>query len=95
MISYANGLYTLANYVPYFGPAIAIGFSVPTTYAWTLPCLWFLAAGAAGYVLHLFTWNMNGLSNADFSSFVATAASEEELLDTQASQWIAARIKSA
>jgi glycerol uptake facilitator-like aquaporin len=93
-ISYANGLYALANYVPYFGAAIDIGFTVPTSNAWTLPCVWFLVAGTVGYLLHFVTWNMNGLGNADFQAFVATTATEEEMLDAKASQWIACRIKS-
>jgi glycerol uptake facilitator-like aquaporin len=95
LLSYPSGTYTLSNMVPYFGPAIAIGFTVPDLYSWTIPCLWSFAAAAAAYALHLLTWNVNGLATSDFEKFVASVAKDEEADDVETQQWIASHMKTA
>jgi hypothetical protein len=78
----------------YFGPAIVIGFSTPTTYAWTIPTLWGFAAALAAWGLHTITWNMNGLTDADFQGYVETVAAEERFADAKIAVMIGSRQKS-
>lgn len=72
IIGYPSGLYTLGNITVYFGPAWNLGFSVPDSASWTIyifmaPLLGSLVA----YAIHLLTWNMNGLTQEEFSAYVA------------------------
>ena len=72
-IGYANGLYTLCNLTVYFGGAFNIGFYVPDSGTWTIDCLMWLIVGFAGWVVHLFTWNVAGLTQEEFDMAVVSS----------------------
>jgi len=72
VIGYPSGVYALGNPVVYFGGAITLGFDAPFSGAWTIPILWGLVAGVLGFAIHLFTYNMNGLTHEDFAKMSAS-----------------------
>ncbi len=74
-MGYANGLYSVGNYIVTFGSYINTGsWNVPDTGACTLDLAWPFVAAAVAWALHLLTWNVNGLVMGE----VQEAAGEEE-----------------
>jgi hypothetical protein len=80
LVTQPNGMWTLGNWVPYFGPATNVGFTVPETGSWTIPVLWGLLTGVVGWALQLLLWNVNGISAAQYEkrAVLRSAARETE-----------------
>jgi hypothetical protein len=78
MLTYANGLYSVGNFIIEFGALINTGaWNTPDSGYWTLPLLWFFVSGAAGWALHLLTWNVNALSPDEIRTEAITIETEE------------------
>ena len=71
VIGYPSGVFAIGNPVVYFGGAITIGYQAPFANAWTIPILWSIVWGIVGFVISLFTWNVNGLTHEDFAKIQA------------------------
>ena len=78
-ISYANGLYSVGNFVVTFGSYINTGnWSVPDTAACTLDLAWPFVGGLAGWALHLLTYNVKGLTSDEMAQAVEDEAEDAE-----------------
>ena len=79
IMTYGNGLYSCGNPIITFASYINTGgWSTPDSGAFTLDLVWPLVAGAAGWAMHLVTWNVNALSAMQVQEAVAAAEAEEE-----------------
>lgn len=93
LIAFPNGMWTLGNLVVYFGGAIVLGFSVPESASWTIPILWGLVGAVAAWALQILTWNVNGLLESEYTTFVAKLAAAEEKISIETQMWVDARDK--
>lgn len=82
MVGYPSGVYVIGNPVLYVGSALTLGWSVPFDYAWTIPCLWSIVWAIVAWAIHLFTYNVNGITAEDFKKMEA-AVLYQELKETE------------
>lgn len=82
-VTYANGLFTVGNFVVSFGSYINTGgWNTPDTAACTLDLAWPFVGALAGWALHLLTWNVKGLTKEEVKEAVEeeVAAGEDEAI---------------
>ena len=79
VIGYGNGLWSLGNFVVTFGSQINTGgWNTPDSAAWVIPLLWWLPAGTIAWALHLLTWNVNALTEAEVQAVMEKQEQTEE-----------------
>jgi len=75
VVSYGNGLWSVGNWVVTFGSYTNTGTWNTPDGVWTLDCIWWLAAGAVGWLAGLLTWNVDALTEQEILDIISSEES--------------------